>query len=70
MSAMPSVELSSSIVLPGAEGDRIQFRGYDIIFKSESNAASEWTIVDYTLPANQIGAPLHYHERLIDRRLM
>lgn len=63
---MSSVQVSPSIVMPGAEGDRIQFRGYDIIFKSGSDPATEWMIVDYTLPAHQTGAPLHYHEHLIE----
>src|SRR5438270_8191892 len=53
---------TSSIALAESEGDRITFRGTEIVFKS----ADPWTVIDYLMPARQFGAPLHYHDRLIE----
>ena len=46
--------------------DSISFQGSEIHFISPSHSADEWTIVDYTLPAQRFGAPPHYHEDLVE----
>jgi mannose-6-phosphate isomerase-like protein (cupin superfamily) len=64
---MPALEITPVVVLPGAQGERIVFRGAEMIFKSPlGGAQAGWTAVDYTLPAGQIGAPLHYHRELTE----
>lgn len=64
---MPVQELTQSVVRVGAEGDHIQFGPLDVIFKSPLEGSSEgWMAADYTLAANQAGAPPHYHRRLIE----
>ena len=51
--------------LPG-EGERISFRGVDILFKSPEPDQQGWTALEYTMPPHQFGAPLHYHEELTE----
>ena len=46
--------------------DLITFQGAEVDFKSPRNSTDEWTVVDYTLPAHRFGAPLHYHEDLVE----
>lgn len=49
------------------EGERISFRGVEIIFKSPIRGEEDgWTVLDYRLSARQFGAPLHYHNELIE----
>jgi quercetin dioxygenase-like cupin family protein len=60
-----------SIVLADGEGERISFRGVEVLFKSPTvlrPGVSEqgWTVIDYTLPPKQFGAPPHYHFELIE----
>jgi mannose-6-phosphate isomerase-like protein (cupin superfamily) len=52
----------NSIALAEGEGERISFGGVEILFKAED----PWTVLDYSMPAKQFGAPLHYHNRLIE----
>jgi len=63
---MPVQEMQA-VVSPGAEGKRYSFDGYDIIFKSPNESATEaWTAIDYTMPAHREGPPLHYLRDLIE----
>jgi quercetin dioxygenase-like cupin family protein len=55
-----------SIALAEGEGERISVQGVEIIFKSPKDKEEGWTVLDYKLPARQFGAPLHYHEKLIE----
>ena len=63
---MPDLLVPPSIVFAEGEGERISFRGVDIVFKSPLEAGDGWTVLDYTLPARQFGAPLHYHRELVE----
>ena len=63
---MKDLLVPRSIVFGEREGERISFRGVDIVFKSPVEAGDGWTVLDYTLPAKQFGAPLHYHRELIE----
>jgi quercetin dioxygenase-like cupin family protein len=54
------------IALAAGEGERMSFRGVDIVFKSPINAEDGWTVLDYTLPPRQFGAPLHYHATITE----
>jgi mannose-6-phosphate isomerase-like protein (cupin superfamily) len=61
------VEAATPVVRVGSEGERYNFGGFDIVFKSPAPGAEEaWTAADYTLPAKQNGAPPHYHKKLIE----
>jgi mannose-6-phosphate isomerase-like protein (cupin superfamily) len=60
-------EKHEAIIRVGDEGERIEFGGYDLVFKSPAPGSVEGpTVVDYTLGAKQPGAPLHYHRKLIE----
>lgn len=48
------------------EGERLSFNGVEILFKSPCGAADGWTVLEYTMPARQFGAPLHYHRELTE----
>jgi mannose-6-phosphate isomerase-like protein (cupin superfamily) len=64
MSAM--LVARQSIFCGAGEGERISFNGVEIIFKSPAGFEDGWTVLDYTLPAGQYGAVLHYHRELIE----
>jgi quercetin dioxygenase-like cupin family protein len=57
---------SPSIALADGNGERISLQGIEIIFKSPKDEEEGWTVLDYKLPARQFGAPLHYHEKLVE----
>jgi mannose-6-phosphate isomerase-like protein (cupin superfamily) len=63
---MITLPVSESITLAAGEGERISFRGVEIVFKSPIGSSGGWTALDYTLPAGQFGAPLHYHRELTE----
>jgi quercetin dioxygenase-like cupin family protein len=54
------------VVLADGEGDRMTVRGAEVVFKHPIDSEEGWAVVDYTLPAKQIGAPLHYHENVTE----
>lgn len=55
-----------SIFLGAGEGERISFNGVEIVFKSPLGETDGWTVLEYTLPAHQFGAVLHYHRELTE----
>jgi mannose-6-phosphate isomerase-like protein (cupin superfamily) len=62
-----TIELTKPVIRIASEGERIGFGGIEAIFKSPAAGSNEgWTAVDYTLPARQFGAPLHYHRQLTE----
>jgi mannose-6-phosphate isomerase-like protein (cupin superfamily) len=54
------------IALANGEGERVSLHGAEMVFKTEVEDAEGWAVMDYTLPANQFGAPLHCHEELTE----
>jgi hypothetical protein len=63
---MSNLTLSQYIAMPAGEGERISFNGLDIVFKSTARQENGWTVLEYTLPARQFGAPYHYHKELTE----
>jgi mannose-6-phosphate isomerase-like protein (cupin superfamily) len=54
------------VALANGEGERVSLHGAEMVFKTEVEDAEGWAVMDYTLPANQFGAPLHCHEELTE----
>jgi mannose-6-phosphate isomerase-like protein (cupin superfamily) len=50
------------VALANGEGERISLHGSEMVFKTATEGEEGWSVMDYTLPAKQFGAPLHYHE--------
>jgi len=63
---MSNLTASPYVALAASEGERISFNGVEIVFKSPAAAQSGWSVLDYSLPPRQFGAPLHYHTELIE----
>lgn len=58
---------NEAVVCIDSEGERLELGGVKVTFKSPLPGSQEgWMAVDYTLPARQMGAPLHYHRNLIE----
>lgn len=55
-----------AVVLGPEQGERLSYRGVEIVFKSPAGSAEGWTVLDYTMAPRQFGAPLHYHRELIE----
>ena len=62
---MSNLTVSPYVALPAGEGERLAFNGVEIVFKSPAGQEG-WTVLEYTLPARQFGAPRHYHEELTE----
>ena len=63
---MSPTTISDPIVLAPNQGERLAFRGVEILFKSPAESRDGWTALEYTMPPRQFGAPLHYHRELTE----
>jgi mannose-6-phosphate isomerase-like protein (cupin superfamily) len=64
---MPVQDIAPPVVRLGDEGERIEIGAIQVTFKSPLPGSREgWFAVDYTLPARQNGAALHYHQRITE----
>ena len=64
---MPVQEMTQPVLRLGTEGERLELAGFELVFKSPVPGSPEgWMAADCTLPARQMGAPLHYHRKLTE----
>jgi mannose-6-phosphate isomerase-like protein (cupin superfamily) len=59
--------MAAPVLQLASQGEVIEFGGFKAVFKSPSPGSKEgWMAAEYTLPAHQVGAPLHYHRFLTE----
>ena len=63
---MSTTTSADPIVLAANQGERLSFRGVEILFKSPAETGEGWTALEYTMPPRQFGAPLHYNRELTE----